>query len=74
MFLVISGNTTMVRTGNISLKAVLRTQDVYPGSRILTFSHPGSRIPDPVKTPKKEWEKMCCILFVAVNFSKFYIS
>ncbi len=28
------------------LKAVLRIRDVYPGSRILIFTHPGSRIPD----------------------------
>jgi hypothetical protein len=27
--------------------AVLRIRDVYPGSRILIFTHPGSRIPDP---------------------------
>jgi hypothetical protein len=25
---------------------VLRIRDVYPGSRILSFTHPGSRIPD----------------------------
>jgi hypothetical protein len=28
-------------------KAVLRIRDVYPGSRILIFTHPGSRISDP---------------------------
>jgi hypothetical protein len=27
--------------------SVLRIRDVYPGSRILIFTHPGSRIPDP---------------------------
>jgi hypothetical protein len=27
--------------------AVLRIRDVYPGSRILIFTHPGSRISDP---------------------------
>jgi hypothetical protein len=26
---------------------VWRIRDVYPGSRILIFTHPGSRIPDP---------------------------
>jgi hypothetical protein len=26
--------------------SVLRIWDVYPGSRILIFTHPGSRIPD----------------------------
>jgi hypothetical protein len=33
--------------------SVLRIRDVYPGSRILIFIHPGSRIPDP-KTAIKE--------------------
>jgi hypothetical protein len=28
-------------------RPVLRIRDVYPGSRILIFTHPGSRIPDP---------------------------
>jgi hypothetical protein len=27
--------------------SVLRIRDVYPGSRILIFTHPGSRISDP---------------------------
>jgi len=29
---------------------VLRIRDVYPGSRILIFIHPGSEIRDPEKT------------------------
>jgi hypothetical protein len=43
--------------------AVLRIRDVYPGSRILIFIHPGSRIPDPTITPKEGggWgEFFCC--------------
>jgi hypothetical protein len=36
-----------------SEKSVLRIRDVYPGSRILIFTHPGSLIPDP-KTSTKE--------------------
>jgi hypothetical protein len=32
--------------GNKTLNPVLRIWDVYPGSRILIFTHPGSRIPD----------------------------
>jgi hypothetical protein len=28
-------------------RAVLQIRDVYPGSRILIFTHPGSRISDP---------------------------
>ncbi len=31
----------------IFYQAVLRIRDVYPGSRILIFTHPGSRISDP---------------------------
>jgi hypothetical protein len=31
----------------ISKRAVLRIRDAYPGSRILIFTHPGSRISDP---------------------------
>jgi hypothetical protein len=34
-------------------KAVLRIRDVYSGSLILIFTHPGSRISDP-KTAAKE--------------------
>jgi hypothetical protein len=29
-----------------AVRPVLRIRDVYPGSRILIFTHPGSRIPD----------------------------
>jgi hypothetical protein len=38
---------------------VLRIRDVYPGSRIWVFSHPGSRIPDlgsRIPDPKKHGE------------------
>jgi hypothetical protein len=30
--------------GHVGLQPVLRIRDVYPGSRILFFTHPGSRI------------------------------
>jgi hypothetical protein len=30
-----------------NFKPVLRLRDVYPGSWILIFTHPGSQIPDP---------------------------
>jgi hypothetical protein len=33
-----------LKSNNLS---VLRIRDVYPGSRILIFTHPGSRISDP---------------------------
>ncbi len=48
---------------------MLRIRDVYPGSRILIFTHPGSRISDP-KTAKKERGKKIVIPFFCSN--KFY--
>ncbi len=60
-------------------EAVLRIRDVYPGSRILIFTHPGSRIPDPgtripdPKTATKErGEKKLVVIpfYVATNFTK----
>jgi hypothetical protein len=49
--------------------AVLRIRDVYPGSRILIFTHPGSRIPDtgsripdPNTTTKERGEKKLVVL------------
>jgi hypothetical protein len=62
--------------------SVLRIQDVYPGSRILIFTHPGSRISDPrswildPKTATKERgeKKLVVIPFhVATNFTKLEI-
>jgi hypothetical protein len=41
---------------------VLRIRDVYPESRILIFTHPGSRISDPktvTKEKKRGGEKNC---------------
>jgi hypothetical protein len=60
---------------------VLRIRDVYPGSRILIFTHPGSRISDPgsripdQKTATKErGEKNSCHnFFGAINFTKLKI-
>jgi hypothetical protein len=43
--------------------SVLRIRDVYPGSRILIFTHPGSRIPDPKAATKERGEKNCCHTF-----------
>jgi hypothetical protein len=37
-------------------KTVLRIRDVYPGSRILIFTHPGSRISDPGSKNSKKRE------------------
>jgi hypothetical protein len=36
---------------------VLRIRDVYPGSRILIFTHPGSRISDPGSWIQKQQQK-----------------
>jgi hypothetical protein len=59
--------------------SVWRIRDVYPGSRILIFTHPGSRIPDlgsripDSKTAIKErGEKKFDVIpfYVATNFTK----
>jgi hypothetical protein len=51
---------------------VLRIRDVYPGSRILIFTHPGSRIPDPKTATKERGEKnlMSKPFYVATKFNK----
>jgi hypothetical protein len=36
---------------------VLRIRDVYPGSRILIFNHPGTRIPDLGSRIQKQQQK-----------------
>jgi hypothetical protein len=54
------------------LRAVLRIRDVYPGSQILIFTHPGSRIliPGPKAATKEKGEKFVVIpFFVATNFT-----
>ncbi len=61
---------------------VLRIRDVYPGSRILIFTHPGSLIPDLgqpgsriQKQQQKRWLKQNLLsnLFVATKFTKLEI-
>ncbi len=51
---------------------VWRILDVYLGSRILIFTHPGSRIPDPktLRKQKREVKKICYTFFVVTNFTK----
>jgi hypothetical protein len=58
---------------------VLRIRDVYPGSRILICTHPGSRISDlgsriqdPKKTTKERGEKKLSVkpFYVAKKFNK----
>ncbi len=49
------------------LEPVLRIRDVYPGSRILIFTHPGSRISDPgsKNSNKREgYKKISCHTFL----------
>jgi hypothetical protein len=52
--------------------AVLRIRDVHPGSRILIFTHPRSRIPDPKTVTKERGEKKFVVIpfFIATNFTK----
>jgi hypothetical protein len=48
-----------------------RIRDVYPGSQILTFVHPGSRIQ---KQQKRGVKKICCpTFFVATIITKLKI-
>jgi hypothetical protein len=65
--------------------AVLRIRDVYPGSRILIFTHPGSRIPDlgsriQKQQQKREVKKISCQTFLCshkfnkiVNYFSFEV-
>jgi hypothetical protein len=56
--------------------AVLRIRDVYPGSRILIFTHPGSRIPNlgsriQKRQQKRGVKKICCPpFFCSHKFNK----
>jgi hypothetical protein len=60
---------------------VLRIRDVYPGSRILIFTHPGSRISDPKTATKERGEKkISCQTFLCshkfhkiVNYFSFEV-
>ncbi len=55
---------------------MLRIRDVYPGSRILIFTHPGSQIPDPGSRATKEGgEKKFVVItfYIATNFTKLQI-
>jgi hypothetical protein len=57
------------------LNLVLRIRDVYPGSRILIFTHPGSRILVPKTATKERGEKKFVVIpfYVATNFTKLNI-
>jgi hypothetical protein len=51
---------------------VLRIRDVYLESRILIFTHPGSRIPDPKTATKERGEKKFVVIpfFCSYKFHK----
>ncbi len=54
---------------------VLRIRDVYPGSRILIFTHTGSRISDPVSKNSnarqgRKKNLLSYLFFGAINFTK----
>ncbi len=72
-------NRMHVATGSSSVGAVLWIRDVNNGSRILIFTHPGSRIadfvfriPDPKTVTKERGENIFFVkpFFVATNFTK----
>jgi hypothetical protein len=52
--------------------AVWRIRDVHPGSRILIFTHPGSRIPDPKTAIKERGEKICCHTILCTGSHEFH--
>ncbi len=51
---------------------MLQIRDVYPGSRILIFTHPGSRIPDPKTASKERGEEKLDVkpFYVATKINK----
>jgi hypothetical protein len=51
---------------------VLRIRDVYPGSRILIFTHPGSRISDPKTATKERGEKKIVVIPFYLCSHKFH--
>jgi hypothetical protein len=54
-------------SGSGSGKPVLRIRDVYPGSRILIFTHPGSRIQKQKRGVKKNLLSYHFLIFVATK-------
>jgi hypothetical protein len=56
-------------------KAVLGIRDVYPGTRILIFTHPGSLIPDPKTATNERGEKIFVVIpfYAATNFTNLNI-
>ncbi len=50
---------------------MLRIRDVYPESRILIFTHPGSQIPDPKTATKERSEKR--LVSYLLNYLSFEV-
>jgi hypothetical protein len=66
--LFVRGHTGRGRDNIAPWKPVLRIRDVNPGSRIVIFTHPGSRIQK--QQQKRRVKKICChTFFVATNFT-----
>ena len=71
------------KLGNHPLQSVLRIRDVYPGYRILMFTHPGSRISDPGsknRNKRDRWKKISCNTYLCshkfhkiVNYVSFEV-
>ncbi len=52
---------------------MLRIREFYPGSRILTLIHPGSRIQQQQQNRGKKFDVLPFSFFVALNFTKLKI-
>ncbi len=52
---------------------MLRIRDVYPGSRILIFTHPGSRIQKQQQKRGVKKKFVVITFYVATNFTKLQI-
>jgi hypothetical protein len=67
-------DTKILNEIHIVATAVLRIRDDYPGSRILIFIHPESRIPDLTRATKEKGEKLVVLLsFLMPNFIELNI-
>jgi hypothetical protein len=58
---------------NFKGESVLRIRDVYPGSRILIFTHPGSRIQKQQQKRGVKKKFVVITFYVATNFTKLQI-
>jgi hypothetical protein len=62
------GSESATLLATVHPETVWRIRDVYPGSRILIFTHPGSRIQK--QQQKRGMEKKIVILFLSQKFHK----